>query len=54
MLSASGLYDLYCFRFSKIEELGKDREGSGSDLIEVLSRNLPNGTEENYEKPQSG
>jgi hypothetical protein len=29
-------------------------EGSGSDLIEALLQNLPEGAEEILEKPQSG
>jgi hypothetical protein len=35
-----------------MNNVGKDLEGSGSGLIEILSSNLP-GTEENYEKSQS-
>jgi hypothetical protein len=29
-------------------------EGSGRGLFEVLSRNLPGGTEESHDKPKSG
>jgi hypothetical protein len=38
-----------------IEErwIGNDLEGSGRNLSEVLSRNLPGGTEEYHEEPQS-
>jgi hypothetical protein len=31
----------------------KDLDGSGRDVIEVLSQNLFEGTEENYERAQS-
>jgi hypothetical protein len=33
--------------------LGKEMVGSGRDLKKVLFWNVPGGTEENYEKPQS-
>lgn len=33
--------------------LMNDLEGSGRGLTEVLSRNLPEGTEKKHEKPQS-
>jgi hypothetical protein len=33
--------------------LGKDSERSGHELIDVLARNLPRGTEETYEQSQS-
>jgi hypothetical protein len=35
-------------------QTGKDLEGNGHGLIEVLSQDLPRGAGENYEKPQSG
>jgi hypothetical protein len=34
--------------------IGKDLEGRGHGLIEVLSEHLPRGTEENHWEPQSG
>jgi hypothetical protein len=36
------------------DEFLKDFEGGGRGLIEVLSRYLPRGSEENHEKHQSG
>jgi hypothetical protein len=33
---------------------GKDLEGTGHGLTEVLSRNLLGGTEKSHRKPQSG
>jgi hypothetical protein len=34
--------------------IGKDLEGSGHGLIEIISYLLDGGTEENYEIPQLG
>jgi hypothetical protein len=40
-------------RMADEEWSGKDLEGSGFGLIEVLVRCLSGGTEENHEAPQS-
>jgi hypothetical protein len=32
----------------------KDFKGSGRGLIKALSQHIPEGTEENHERPQSG
>jgi hypothetical protein len=34
--------------------MNDDLEGNGSGIIEVLSCQLPGGTEENYKEPHSG
>jgi hypothetical protein len=34
--------------------MGKDLEGNGSDLIELLLRNLPGGTEEHLAEAGAG
>jgi hypothetical protein len=36
------------------DEQRKDLEGSGRDLIEVLSRNFPDRIDDNYVKSQPG
>jgi hypothetical protein len=33
-----------------VDEFGKDQDGRSRDLIEVLSQNFPERTEENYAK----
>jgi hypothetical protein len=33
--------------------VGKDLEGNGRGIIDVISRNLPGETEKNHKKPQS-
>jgi hypothetical protein len=34
--------------------MGRDLEGSGNSLLEILSMHFPGATEENCESPQSG
>jgi hypothetical protein len=41
------------FEWNKKLVIFKDMERRSRDVIEVLSRHLPGGTEENHENPQS-
>jgi hypothetical protein len=41
-------------RMTDERKIGKDLEGSGCDVMEVLSWHLPGGTKEKHETPQPG